>query len=217
MEPIKRVSPLTAWCERFAAASRATDHFVIREAPFFTQINLRGKNATEATEPARTSFARAVYSIVRLDLPDVANIWTAAGDCSALWLGPDEWLVVAPDGRQDDLVAALRNALQGVHHSITDVSASRTAIEIAGADARLVLAKGCPLDLHGERFKPPQLAQTLLAKAHLIIQCIDACPSFRLWVRNSFARYVAEWLVDAATESAASRSLDSDRIAARLA
>jgi len=210
MAPIERVSPLSAWAERFAAASRAPKHFVIREVPFATQINLRG-NAAEA------ACAAAVRATLRLDLPHVANTWTAAGDCSALWLGPDEWLVVAADGRQEGLTGALRSALQGVHHAVTDVSASRTAIEIAGADARLVLAKGCPLDLHGERFKPPQLAQTLLAKANLIIQCIDARPSFRLWVRNSFASYVAEWLVDAATEGAASRSLDSDRIAARLA
>ena len=210
MAPIERVSPLSAWSERFATASRAPDHFVIRDVPFATQISLRG-NADEV------AYAAAVRATLRLDLPDVANNWTAAGDCSALWLGPDEWLVVAADGRQDELTGALRAALEGAHHSVTDVSASRTAIEIAGADARLVLAKGCPLDLHGERFKPPQLAQTLLAKAHLIIQCIDARPSFRLWVRNSFASYVAHWLVDAAMENATSRSLDSDRIAARLA
>ena len=79
-----------------------------------------------------------------------------------------------------------------------------------------MLAKGCPLALHAAGFAPPQCAQTLLAKSQMILQACETTPVFRLYVRNSFAHYVAQWLADAAAESAASRSLDSDRIAARL-
>ena len=79
-----------------------------------------------------------------------------------------------------------------------------------------MLAKGCPLDLHGSAFAPPQCAQTLLAKAQIILQCADARPTFRLFVRISFAPYVAEWLLDAAAELAASRELDTRRNAKRV-
>ena len=85
------------------------------------------------------------------------------------------------------------------------------------AHARVVLAKGCPLDLHGSAFKPPQSAQTLLAKSQVILQCVDARPVFRLFVRLSFANYIAEWLLDAAAELAASRTIDTQRISNRLA
>ncbi len=125
--------------------------------------------------------------------------------------------MVAPDGRNDTLCADLRGALRGLHNSVTDLSANRTIIEIAGTDARVVLAKGCPLDLHGSAFKPPQSAQTLLAKSQVILQCVDARPVFRLFVRLSFANYIAEWLLDAAAELAASRSIDTQRISNRLA
>lgn len=203
-----RVSPLAGWSSRFASASAAPGQFTIREVPFATQLNVRVDADAHSAK---------VNSVLDCELPLVANTWSACNDHSALWLGPDEWLVVAPDGHNEALSADLRIALGGVHHSVTDISANRTIIEIAGTDARLVLAKGCPLDLHGNAFKPPQCAQTLLAKSQMLLQCADARPVFRIFVRVSFAPYLAEWLLDAAAELAASRNLDTQRIATRLA
>ena len=209
---IERVSPLAGWSSRFAAASNAASaapgQFSIREVPFATQLNLRVDAAAHASR---------LGSALDCELPLAANTWNAGNECSALWLGPDEWLIVAPEARNDALSADLRIALVGVHHSVTDISANRTIIEIAGTNARLVLAKGCPLDLHGSAFKPPQCAQTLLAKSQMILQCVDSRPVFRVFVRISFAPYVAEWLLDAAAELAASRDIDTQRIATRLA
>jgi len=203
-----RASPLAAWSARFVTASADPAAFTIREVPFAAQVNLRLDAATHGGK---------VRAVLGCDLPVIANTWSAGNEGSVLWLGPDEWLVVAAEGRNDKLCAELRAALQGVHHSVTDVSANRTIIEIAGAEARLALAKGCPLDLHGNAFRPPQCAQTLLAKSQVILQCIDGRPVLRLFVRISFAPYVAEWLLDAAAELAASRGIDTGRIAERLA
>ena len=98
-----------------------------------------------------------------------------------------------------------------------EVSASRAVIEIAGADARSVLAKGCTLDLHASAFRAPRCAQTLLARTQMLLQAVDDKPTFRIFVRSSFASYVAAWLLDAAAETGASRGLDAERLAARLA
>ena len=206
----ERASPLSDYAERLSAASAAAVAFSIREVAFATQIDLRGN----AADPV---FAAKLRCVLGCELPAVANTWSGGPDCSALWLGPDEWLVVAADGRNDALGSALRDALGDTHHAVTDVSASRTIIEIAGQDARSVLAKGCSLDLHASAFKPPRTAQTLLAKSQVILQCVDAQPRFRLLVRSSFAHYAADWLIDAASELDASRHLDSERIARRLA
>jgi sarcosine oxidase subunit gamma len=202
-----RASPLAGWSSRFASASAVSGQFAIREVPFQSQVNLRVDAAASGAK---------VASVLDCELPLAANTWNAGGEYSALWLGPDEWLVVAPEGHNDALGADLRMALAGVHHSVTDLSANRTIIEISGTDARVVLAKGCPLDLHGTAFKPPQCAQTLLAKSQMVLQCVDARPVFRVFVRISFAPYVAEWLLDAAAELAASRNLDTQRISNAL-
>jgi sarcosine oxidase subunit gamma len=205
---IERESPLAAWAERFTAAS-ASPAFSIREMAFTTQVNLRG-DASDA------AFAAAVRSAIGCDLPREANTFAAGSNAAAIWLGPDEWVVVDRPDRADAIAGALRTALNGMRHSVTDVSAARTVIEIGGADARLVLAKGCPLDVHAQAFAPPRTAQTLLAKAHVIIQCADAAPRFRLFVRDSFAAYLAAWLIDAAAECAAARSLGMKDVATHL-
>jgi sarcosine oxidase subunit gamma len=206
----ERRSPLAEWSARFAVASTSVKHFSVGELAYQSQINLRG-NASDA------AFAAAVRDKLGFELPATANTWSGGNERAAIWLGPDEWLLTAPEGEHVRLECALRTALRGIHHSVVDLSANRTVIAISGSDARPVLAKGCSLDLHAAAFAAPQAAQTLLAKAQVILQCADGKDAFRLYVRNSFAQYVAEWLTDAASESAAARALDSERIAALLA
>lgn len=184
--------------------------FSLREIALVAQLDLRG-DASDA------NFAERVCRVLGGPLPVAANTWLATQTGEALWLGPDEWLVVAADGEAGRIERELREALAGVHHAVTDVSASRTVIEIAGADARSVLAKGCTLDMHAQSFAVGHCAQTLLARSQIILQRVESAPVYRLYVRNSFAAYVARWLADAAAESAASREMDAERIATRLA
>lgn len=209
MASTERTSPLAHWAEPFRAASASPAFFSVREVPFCTQVDVRG-NAADGR------FAGAVREAIAVALPERANTWSGGADRAAIWLGPDQWLVVAGEGRADVLCERLAAALQGIHASVTDVSANRTQIEISGSLARLVLAKGCSLDLHGSRFGAGRSSQAALAKASVILQCLEGSAAFRVYVRNSFADYLALWLVDAAAECAASRSLDSDRLASRL-
>ena len=204
----ERRSPLDGWSDRFSAASTARDCFAIREVPFLAQIALRGDGA----DP---NFRARAAEALGFALP-TANSWSGSIAGSALWLGPEEWLIVAEGEHSETLEQALREKLRGHHHSLVDVSANRTAVEIAGTDARIVLAKGMPLDLHASSFPVSALAQSLLAKAQVILQSLDERPTFRIFVRPSFAGYLAEWLLDAAAECAASRGLDSGGLAARL-
>jgi sarcosine oxidase subunit gamma len=129
-------------------------------------------------------------------LPLVPNTTTSSDDRRALWLGPDEWLVVDPDARQETLEQALRNGLDGAFGSIVDVSANRTVLEIRGTRARELLAHAIPIDLDARSFGPNCCAQSLLAKAQVIIEWRDES-AFHLYPRTSFARYVADWLLDA--------------------
>jgi sarcosine oxidase, subunit gamma len=105
----------------------------------------------------------------------------------ALWLGPDEWLVIG--GREEDYPDA---------DAAVDVSAGRVCFELAGEDAEDVLAQGCSLDLHPSVFAAGRCAQTLLAKAQVILHRRDA-ETFRILVRPSYAPYLRAWLDDAIT------------------
>lgn len=149
----------------------------VRELPFQSMVNLRA-----------TSFS--------LPLPGPNQVGALAGR-DVLWLGPDEWLVVGPPGDAPAIEDVLRAAGAS---SVVDVSANRTTLSVAGPHARAVLAKGCSLDLHPRVFGPGRCAQTLLARAQVILRQVDAEPTYHVLVRGSFAPYLADWLADATRE-----------------
>ena len=182
--------PLASYHDRFKAATNET--IAIREYPFAAQVNLRG-------DPDAPEFTAAVERIVGCGLLRDANTVcrTADAERAILWLGPDEWLIVAGEGEGLGFSTELENALSSRHTSVIDVSANRTVIEIAGRGARDHLAKGCSLDLHASAFAVDHCAQTLLANVQVIIEQTDDAPTFRIYVRPSFSRYLADWLLEA--------------------
>jgi sarcosine oxidase subunit gamma len=115
--------------------------------------------------------------------PVEPNTTAGVGGATVLWLGPDEWLVLG--GTEADVPGAA---------AAVDVSANRVAFELAGDDATEVLAQGCSLDL--DRFEPGHCAQTLLARAQVILHRPDP-GTWRILVRPSFAPYLRAWLEDA--------------------
>ncbi len=166
----------------------------LREVPFPTLINLRG-------DPQNALFMAGVERALGV-LPTIRpNAVAIAAAISILWLGPDEWLVVAPQGSMPDLAVRLEMALSSMRHAVTDVSASRTVLDVAGPGARAVLATGLSLDLHPNVFGPDRCVQTGLARIPVILQQIDGTPRFRLYLHNSYASYVVAWLQRAMEQS----------------
>ena len=164
-------------------------------------VNLRG-------DAKDTAFAEAVRQAIGLDLPTAPNTVTTGDSLALLWLGPDEWLLVQHDAAPDaeaQQAARLRDAVGGQHASVVEVGEQYCCISVAGAKARDVIMKGCPLDLHPRAFGGVgHCAQSHLAKAAIILHQVngdaDGGPAFDLYVRRSFADYLWRWLEDAAGE-----------------
>ena len=189
-----RQSPLDRFLSTVSAGVPADQAaVVISERPFLVHLNLRGN-------PEDAGFTKAAADVLGLHLPTEPNTVADEGETLALWLGPDEWLVLTPPGAQTRMSDSLEAALQGVHAAVTDVTGGQTVITLSGPRTRDVLAKGCPLDLHPSVFKTGQCAQTIVGKANVTLRCVDDSPSFDLIIRRSFAEYMALWLYDAALE-----------------
>ena len=194
VEPYLRRSPLAHKSLTARAAESHPDAGVaMGEAPHRCQIDLRGN----IEDPA---FAAAVSSVLGVELPRTPNRTATGNGLTAFWLGPDEWLVVGASGREAELAPALQRALAGQHAAVIDVSEARTVIVVSGRHARELLQKGTPLDLHPREIQPGYCAQTALSKANVILHQTDAAPRYDIYVLNSFADYLWNWLERAAAE-----------------
>ena len=132
-------------------------------------------------------------------LPEEANSFSVSGDRRALWLGPDESLLICADQDATELHRTLSTQLADQHFQLTLLSDALTVYELDGPYVREILAKGCALDLHGSVFRPGQCAQSSLERTAVTLMC-EAVNSFRLICRTSFSDYVEAWLKDAAIE-----------------
>jgi sarcosine oxidase subunit gamma len=145
------------------------------------------------------SILQAIDSASGLQLPVAPNT-SVCGQVTILWLGPGKWLIVSslPDSRV--IRQKLAIALSGVPHLISDFSDARTGIEISGPQARTVLARVCALDLHPGSFRTGQCAQSMIARAPLLLHQVDDLPVFHLYIDRSLAAYAWAWLTDAVSE-----------------
>jgi sarcosine oxidase subunit gamma len=118
------------------------------------------------------------------------------GERAALWLGPDEWLLIAPQGSATALAGALSEPLHALPHSLVDVSHRQVALAVSGPQAATLLAAGCPLDLDPRSFPVDRCTRTMLARAEIVLWR-SAMEVFRIEVWRSFAGYVSAFLAEA--------------------
>lgn len=175
--------------------------------------NRRGTNARVGLAPAppalrislraREGAVAALSKALGLDLPTKPKTVASNDGASraALWLGPDEWLVI-DDGEDaaTDLIAALAGA--GVTHSAVDVSHRNTAIMVTGEAAEATLSAGCPQDLSLERFPEGACSRTILGKIEVVIWRLGE-DVFRVECWRSFSDYAFTFLSEAARDNAA--------------
>jgi sarcosine oxidase subunit gamma len=185
------VSPAAHLNGRFAAAQVIGPRAVrIREVPFLTMVGVRAVPGSVA--------ASRIEAHLEISLPTECGAVTSCRGVSAVWLSPDEFLVFS-DGQPAELASALTEALGGEPGSVIDLSANRTTFELAGPSARLVLEKGCPLDLHPRSFAVGTAYMTLIGSVPVVLWKTGE-DLYRILPRSSFADFLGRWLLDAMAE-----------------
>ena len=190
-DSLTRRSPLEGFASRFA---QLPDSAGVQEEPFVAMVDLW-------VDPAVPG-AAAAAAVLGVDaLPTTASTTATAPDTTVIWFGPDEWLVTSTALEPEELESRLRDAVVEHGGAAVDVSAQRTTVRLRGEHARDVQAKGCSVDLHPTVFGPGAAVQTMLGQAAVVLMPLsDNGSDYRILVRSSFARYLAEWLVDGAEE-----------------
>jgi sarcosine oxidase, subunit gamma len=123
------------------------------------------------------------------------------GARAALWLGPDERLLLAEEFSAADTANTLAQVLREQPYSLVDVSHRQVAFVLTEPHALTVLAAGCPLDLDPSAFPVGMCTRTVFAKAEIVLWR-RADESFQLEVWRSFAAYVSGVIAEAARDLA---------------
>jgi sarcosine oxidase subunit gamma len=145
--------------------------------------------------------AESIASLSRalgLTLPQKPKTSAAKDNRLALWLGPDEWLVIDEAGT--DLLADCAKAKQ--LHSAVGISHRNVAIAVVGPAAEACVNAGCPQDLSLAAFPVGACSRTVLGKAEIVLYR-TAEDAFRVECWRSFSDYVFTFLSEAARDAAA--------------
>ncbi len=157
-----------------AAASPDCDAVQLAALPPVARLIIRGDAAT-----------------IDLPLPDPLRA-VIIGNNSVLWLGPDEFLLLAADQIAPAVIVR-------PPASLVDVSHRDTALTVSGPSSAWVINTFCALDLHPSAFPIGMCTRTLFGKATVVLWR-TAAQDFRIDVARSFAPYVWGCLEEARRE-----------------
>ena len=164
-------------------------------------IIIRSRLSIEATEPASRFVLRGpgagaatVCKAFGVSPPDSINRATSEGERAILRLGPDEWLMIGPEG--DGIPTLEAGSL-----SLVDVGHRDVGLSVSGPLATEVLSSGVMLDLDVAAFPVGTATRTLFTKAEIVLWRRGP-DLFHIEVWRSFAPYLRAVLAEAAREYA---------------
>ncbi|MEQ9258959.1 MAG: sarcosine oxidase subunit gamma family protein [Roseovarius sp.] len=161
----------------------------VREMGLTGMITLRGDHAD-------AKLKKAVKAATGAALPAQRKA-EMAGDAGALWMSPDELMLLVGYEAVGETLDKLEAALEGAHFLAVNVSDARALFEVKGPGAREVIAKLCPVDMSEAAFAPGDFRRTRMAQAAAAFWMVDA-ETIRIICFRSVAEYVFGLLKDAA-------------------
>lgn len=171
----------------FAERRSVAPRTMVAVAPPASRLSLRAPGEAVA----------AVSKALGLDLPSKPKSSASSNGRHALWLGPDEWLVIDETGA--DLAGPLGSVSE--FHSAVDVSHRNVGFLVSGPGAAMAINAGCPQDLSLTAFPVGAASRTILHKIEIVLYRTGET-EFRVECWRSFADYAFTFLSAAARDGA---------------
>ena len=167
----------------------------VREISPIMKLNLRGK---------KREFFTAVGKHLDMILPTEANTSSSSSKLTAIWLSPDEWMVVSNEFIEKntnsyDLEESLYNSISKTDlGAVIDVTDQFVMLELKGSKIYELFSSGSPYNFNDFRKKKGSTTQTLLNNIDVIIQNRGE-NLVNLFVRRSFSEHLFSWINDSAS------------------
>ena len=155
-----------------------------------TEVN--GLEIFQIVQYKNSSFDISLTRLDGLSFPSPLKS-TSNSNTRILWLGPNHWVVFSS---VLDLMQKEKDQFNEMDFAITDISHSRTIIELEGSLVHEVLKKGCPLDINS--LKDGDCANSVYNGINITIDFISDNPNI---VRISGLRSYGESLHHSITDA----------------
>ena len=142
-----------------------------------------------------SSVKESEIKIDNLSLPTILNS-SSNPETRILWLAPNNWLIYSS---KLDLLAKEENKFNEKNFAITDLSHSRSIIDLEGDLVKEVLKKGCPLNI--DQMKEGSCANSVYNGITVTIDYISSNPTkIRVLGLRSFGESLYHSLSDSSLE-----------------
>mgnify|MGYP003321247019 FL=1 len=142
-----------------------------------------------------SSFDMSIIKLDGLSFPSSLKS-TSNSNTRILWIGLNNWLVFSS---VLDLLEKEKNQFKEAEFAITDISHSRTIIELEGNLVNEVLKKGCPLDINS--LKDGDCANSVYNGINITIDFISESPKkVRILGLRSYGESLHHSVTDACLE-----------------
>lgn len=175
------------------------------EAPLLSQADvsiLKAVPVTRLSYRGRETSLKAAGEAFGVALPVKPLSNGTAPKRAALWMGPDEWTLLAPEDDLTTVFEAIEKGLGDTPHALVDVSHRSLAVIVSGAKAEWLLNTGIFIDLSLEAFPVGTVTRTIFHKAPVMLWRTGP-DTFVVEAWVSFMDYVSGLLVQAGQELAA--------------
>ena len=113
-----------------------------------------------------------------------------------LWCGPKNWLLISS---KKDLMENIQKTFNENNFAVTDLSHSRTIIELEGKNSKEILKKGCPINFN--EMKKNNCVNSIFNGITITIDMVEDNPDkIRLFALRSFGESLCHRITDASLE-----------------
>ena len=159
------------------------------------KLNLRGKSR---------DFLTTIGQNINIILPLEANTSASSENYTAIWLSPDEWMLVSnrtvnKENNNYEIEKLLFNKISKTNlGSVVDVTDQFVLFELEGSKIYELFSSGSPFDFNDFKEKKGSTTQTLLNNIDVTIHNKGE-NLVNLFVRRSFSEHLYSWINDSAS------------------
>ena len=146
-------------------------------------------------------YKKSVFSINNINiegikLPNETLKVNCNNNLRILWCGPDNWLLISTN---KELLNDINKLFNSNDFAVTDLSHSRTVIELVGKNAKEILKKGCPFDF--DNLQKNNCVNSVFNGITITIDMLNDNPNkIRLFSLRSFGESFYHSVTDACLE-----------------